>query len=282
MVGFKKNGSLLKKIIPETELADRIVAFISFVLKHKRFPSGGRLFNDYLYSIKASKKINDPLRAFVSDKELVKIYIRAMVGESYNVPTIAVLKSPQEVMSFDFPESCCIKPTQASGQVIIRKDNGQVDIAKICSWFKLDYYKETRERNYKALVPKIIVEPLIFGKTDLTDYRFFCYMGKPKLITLDIGKYSGYTRAFYDTNWNEQNFSLGYPKAEDKIPRPDNLEEMLKVAEVLSVNFDFIRVDIYSDGTDCYVGELTNCHASAGQSFIPKSAEKIASQIIFE
>lgn len=279
---LKKTSLLLGDSILDTEIVDRAIALKRFLAVHRRLPKNQNIFNDYLYKIKTSKKITDPLRVFVSDKEFVKIYINSVVGEKYNVPTVAILNSPRDVYEFNFPENCCIKPTQASGEVIIRTNNSPVDLEKVISWFALNYYKTTKERNYKTLIPKVIVEPLIFGKTDLTDYRIFCYMGKPKLISLDIGKYSSYTRAFYDTEWNEQSFSLGYPKAECKIPQPENLKEMLYIAERLSMNFDLIRIDIYSDGTDCYVGEITNCHASAGQSFIPKSAEKIASKMIFE
>lgn len=278
---LKKVSQFFESLLPETEIGDKVIAYKRFIRIHKRIPRNSLLFNDVLFKIKASDEIINPLRVFVSDKEFVKMYVKSVVGDEYNVPTIKILNSYDEVERFSFPENCCIKSTHASGQVIFRKNNEPIDFFKIKSWFGINYYKKTRERNYKTLTPKIIVEPLIFSDCNLTDYRFFCYKGRVKMVTLDIGKYSGYCRAFYDLDWNELPFSLGYPKADKKISRPGNLEEMISVAQRLSEHFNFVRVDIYSNGEKCYVGELTNCHASAGQKFIPVSAEKMASNMIF-
>lgn len=268
-------------VIPQCAVGDLLFALIRFVKIHKRIPSKRMIFNDVLFNLKTSHNIDDPLRCFVSDKEFVKLYVKAIVGDKYNVPTLDVIRTPSQLDNYEFPQDCCIKPTHASGEVIIRKNFSVVDLPKIKSWFSLNYYSKTRERNYKNLQPKVIVEPLIFGETDLTDYRFFCFNGKVKLITLDIGKYSSYQRAFFTPNWEKQDFSLHYPRYEGNVRRPDNLAEMISVAEKLSVLFDFVRVDIYSDGKDCCVGEITNCHASGNQAFIPREAEIMASNIIF-
>ena len=43
---------------------------------------------------------------------------------------------------------------------------------------------------------------------------------------------------------------------------------MIFVAEQLSKNFDFIRIDLYSNGHDIKVGEITNCHGNAHEKII--------------
>lgn len=273
--------SLLHRVLPYSDANDRFLNYIAFFIHHKRLPKDRYYFNDYLFKIKNTNEILDPIRQFVSDKYLVKDYVRSKVGEQYNVPTIAVFDNYLDLVKFNFPESCCIKPTQASQAVILRKNGEPIDITETEKWFELNYYKKTRERNYKYLKPKVIVEPLIFGSTDLMDYRLFCYKGKVKLICIDVGKFSGYQRIFYTKDWVKQDFSLKYPLFEGEIEKPKNLEEMIIVAEKLSNELDFIRVDLYSDGENCLVGEITNCHAAASQNFVPLSAEKKASKIIF-
>ena len=42
-----------------------------------------------------------------------------------------------------------------------------------------------------------------------------------------------------------------------------------------------VRVDLYSNGERLFVGEITNTHADASQSFMPPSAEFVASDLIF-
>ena len=127
----------------------------------------------------------------------------------------------------------------------------------------------------------MIVEPLIFNSTDLMDYRIFCFNGKAKLICIDVGKFTGYQRVFYTKDWVKQDFSLKYPLFDGELEKPKNLEEMIVIAEKLSSELDFVRVDLYSDGENCLVGEITNCHAAASQSFVPLTAEEKASKIIF-
>ena len=153
------------------------------------------LWNDVFYRLKTTDEILDPLRVFVSDKELVKIYIKATVGDEYNVPTIAVLHSPDEVDGYEFPARCCIKPTHASAQYILRRQGEPHRLANASRAGSVyNYYRAGRERNYKTLKPKVIVEPLVFDSTDLSDYRFFCVNGVPKLIQVDMDRHTHHTR----------------------------------------------------------------------------------------
>jgi hypothetical protein len=272
----------LIKMLPRNRWGDRLFSFINFVIQHKRFPSNQLIFNDFLYRIKTTDEILNPLRVFVSDKEFVKLYVKAIVGDQYNVPTIAVLKSIEEVKNFSFPSKCCIKPTQASGEVILRKNGEPVDVSEIEKWFAINYYESGREANYKMLKPKIIVEPLIFDKSDVEDYKFFCFNGKARFVQVDIDRRSNHKRKFFDSNWNELDFSILYPKTTSHIHKPENFDEMINIAETLSQKFSLLRVDLYSSGMSLYVGELTNCHGNASEKFIPLSSELIASQLLFK
>jgi hypothetical protein len=42
-----------------------------------------------------------------------------------------------------------------------------------------------------------------------------------------------------------------------------------------------VRVDLYSNGEQLYVGEITHCAECAGGNFIPPQAEKCASALLF-
>lgn len=268
-------------VLPRNRLGDRVFGFCLFVKSHRRFPTDQLLFNDVLHKIKTSDEILDPLRVFVSDKEFVKLFIKAVVGDQYNVPTIAVLRSVSEVDSFDFPSTCCIKPTHSSGQVIIRKNNEAIDKETIKKWFAINYYDIGREANYKTLHPKVIIEPLIFNDENINDYKFFCFNGKPKLIQVDTDRRQNHQRMIFDITWNPQNFSIAYPRSRQAIAKPNNLENMLLVVEILAKYFGFIRIDLYSDGQQCLIGEITNCHGNASEEFIPTTGEIEASRIIF-
>lgn len=271
----------LKRWLPRNRLGDRIYHRLLFLRKHQRWPGNEMLWNDVWYRLKTSDEILEPLRVFVSDKEHVKDYVRAVLGEQHNVPTLAVLRSPAEVDTFDFPADCCIKPTHASAQVIFRRNGEPVDRERIKRWFRINYYLQGREINYRSLRPKVIVEPLIFGSANVDDYKVFCFNGVPKYVQVDFDRHTNHTRKIFDTAWNEQDFSIIYPRNTGPCKRPETLDEMLRVARVLSANFSFVRIDLYSDGQQVLVGEITNCSANAGGFFLPRSAERAASAHMF-
>lgn len=293
---IKKLYLLLLRIIPENRLGDNLVSYIYFLRIHRRFPSHKKLFNDVIYKIKTSDEILDPVRVFVSDKELVKLFVKAVVGDQFNVPTIQVLHTIAAVKAYQFPPECCIKPTHMSGKVILREKNRSIDYGEIENWFKISYYKNDREANYKNLKPKVIVEPLIFDTNNPPDYKVFCYNGKPKLIQVDIDRHIEHTEKFFDLDWNEMPFTMHYPRSRRIMEKPKNLETMLSVASKLSEYFNFVRVDLYSNGEKCFVGEITNCPGGAsgfvtnlysnggeyhaGEKTSP-AAEIVASKIIF-
>lgn len=279
---IEKSLHLLRHRAPYTRAMDRLYHRILFYKKHRRWPGNAMLWNDVWYRIKTSDEILDPLRVFVSDKEHVKHYVAAIVGEEHNVPTLAVLHDPAEVDSFDFPARCCIKPTQASAEVILRKAGEPIDRERIKRWFGLNYYYAGREINYRRLRPKVIVEPLIFDSDNVEDYKVFCWKGTPKFVQLDFDRHTNHTRKLFDTDWNEQDFSIIYPRNTSRVPRPESLGLMLDVARRLSKDFSFVRIDLYSDQRRVLVGEITNCSANAGGFFLPRSAEEKASRLMFD
>ena len=271
----------LVRAFPHTRLGDRLFSLMEFIKFHNRLPSSAATYNDVLYRIKTTDEILDPLRVFVSDKEFVKLYVKAVVGDEYNVPTIDIIRSATALDAYVFPATCVIKPTHASGRVVFRRGGEPIDREELRSWFSFNYYRINREANYKLLEPKIIVEPLVFGSSNVEDYKIFCVEGKPRLIQVDVDRHVAHKRKYLDADWRELDFSIKYPRTEKALPRPGNLSEMLSIAAELSKRFWFVRVDLYSDGSQALVGELTHCADGAGGKFIPAAAEKFVSEQIF-
>ena len=272
----------MRRRLPYNRMADNLFHRVLFYRKHHRLPSREMLWNDMWFRVKTSGEIEQPLRCFVSDKELVKQYVRETIGDEHNVPTLAVLRTPAEVDAYEFPANCCVKPTHASAQVILRVDGAPaVDRERVKSWLALNYYKMGRERNYMALEPKVIVEPLIFGSAAVEDFKIFCWNGEPKLVQQDFDRYTNHTRKFFDVDWNEQDFSTVYPRLDRPTPKPESLAKMLEVARKLSAPFSLVRIDLYTDNERVLVGEITNCSANAGELFLPRSAERKASKMVF-
>lgn len=268
-------------LMPKNNFGDKIISIILFFTSHGRLPGNKKLISEYLFKLKTSDSAYHPLRAYTSDKEYVKDYVSFKIGAEYNVPTIKVLKNYDEVIAYNFPERCCIKPTHASGRVIFRKNGEKIDYELIKKWLSINYYSHGREKNYRFLEPKIIVEPLIFDKTNNEDFKFFCFEGKAKFIQIDFDRHSDHTRLYFNRDWVKQDFSILKPQAKKHLSKPENYEKMLSVADNLSKDFEFIRVDLYTDGSTIYVGELTNWPENGNGYFVPAESERLASDILF-
>ena len=276
---------ILHTVLPKNRLGDKIYSFFNFIINHHgRFPRNRMLFQDYMYKMKTSNEMINPLRIFITDKEFGKMYIRYIIGDEFNVPTLKILRTYKEVLNYKFPSRCVIKPTHMSGHLIIKKEEDDVDLKKIKKWFSMNFYDRSREANYKTLAPKVIVEEVIFDNANLWDYKFFCYKGVPKLIQIDHGRYTNHTLSLFTSSWIKQNYSITFKQYPDKIHKPTNLDQMLsgvsKIAK--SLNLDFIRIDTYTNGQKFFIGELTNLHGNASEHFYPPFGQLSASKTLFE
>jgi len=281
-VAFNFSVNFIQKLLPRTDLGDRVFSLIEHARRHRRFPQRDSwLINDRLYFMKYDGELRDTLRQFVTDKEFLKIFVAHKVGERYNVPTLSLFKDQHAASVHAYPARCVIKPTHASGEVIIRRAGEPVDRERIARWFSLNFYNVGREDNYRYLKPKVIVEPILFDNPDLEDFKIFCIEGVAKLIQVDLGRHSTHLRSYYSRFWVKQPFSITYPIGPD-VPKPHNLTEMIGIAERLSSDFSLVRVDLYTDGHRAYVGELTHCPGNAEETFMPRKAESIASALLFD
>jgi hypothetical protein len=266
---------------PKTRWFDRLFLTLQFWRDHKRMPrrSGGTL-NDAYFHINTSDAILDPVRVFVSDKALVKEYVTAKVGAQHNVETVAVLDSFEAARDFAYPADCVIKPTHMSGEVILRRGGSPVDLDTLRRWFQSNYYDTSREANYRYLRPRVIVEPFIFGRDNVEDFKIFCLHGRPLVVQVDFDRYTRHTQNLYTTDWELLPFAITCPMGPG-FPRPRNLAQLLNLAARLSKEFSLMRVDLYTNGQSILVGELTSLHQSGRGQFVPPTGEAIMSRLFF-
>jgi hypothetical protein len=278
------SAARIKRLMPHNDLGDWVVALMDFYRWNGRLPryKGGE-FNDALYWLKVSGQLKEPARVRTTDKGLLKEFVKEHIGDKYNVPTVAILNSAAEARTFPYPVDCAIKPTHMSGEIILRTTGEPIDFDKIDGWFTANHYCQKgdwREQNYKALRPRVIVEPLIFGRRAVEDYKVFCVLGAPRAIQVDFGRYTRHTRCLYTVSWKMLPYGLAHPIGPG-VDRPQNLDEMLTVARTLASGFNFVRVDLYTDGEKVYVGELTHCHASAQERIRPREREAAFAELLF-
>lgn len=232
-----------------------------------------KTFNEKLQWFKLY--VRDPVIPKCADKYLVRDYVAQKIGEQYLVPLLGVFDSVDEIDLNKLPDQFVLKPNHASGEVIICHDKTQMDWMtekrKMTQWLKQNYYYQTGEWGYKDIKPKIISEELLPG--DIIDYRFFCIKGTPLLcnITADAGHSSRQT--YVDMTFRSVGGGLNQGDAVFKKPRA--WDAMRRIVKTLSVDFPFIRVDLYNVEGKIYFGELTFSPANGMDKCLPDKWDKI-------
>ena len=114
-----------------------------------------------------------------------------------------------------------------------------------------------------------------FLKSDaggLTDYKIHCFGGVPKFILVCRDRFteSGLTEDFYTAGWDRMDLKRPHiPNAKVPMDKPEKLAEMLMLAEKLSRDIPFLRVDFYLVEGKIYFSELTFFPASGFEGFDP-------------
>ena len=236
---------------------------------HRRFGNHGywanlrhpRTFNEKLLRSKLDKEHAG--LAHLVDKAAVKQWVSERIGEQHIIPTIGIYTDPDTLPLEALPRPCVVKPTHASGHVMIFHGNAndptpELSRQQMHLWQRINHYELSGESQYRDVQPRIICEPLLGdGKEDLPDFKFFCFDGEPKFVQVDLDRHSRHVRRYYDCQWQPQEFTLRYPMATREVPRPASFDQMLNIARRLSTGFSFVRVDLYDVHGRVYFGELT-------------------------
>lgn len=228
-------------------------------------------------------KIHDrkPEYTVMVDKYKVKQYIAEKIGEQYVIPLLGVWDNANDIDFNKLPDKFVLKCNHNSGEgMFICKDKSKLDDKKISSIRKKlnsavsrNYFWQGREWPYKNVERKIIAEKYMEdAKTgELIDYKFMCFNGEVKCSFVCNDRFSndGLKVTFYDKEWNIMPFERHYPRSRTPIAKPYCYDEMIKIAEKLSENIPFVRVDFYEINNQIYFGEMTFFPGGGMEEFTP-------------
>ena len=221
-----------------------------------------------------------PLYTKMVDKYEVRKIIADRVGEEFLIPLLGVWDKFDDIDFEKLPNQFVLKCTHDSGGLTICTDKSKFDKGtarrKIESCLKKNYYTNSREWPYKDVKPRIIAEAYMVDESgwELKDYKIFCFNGHAEYVEVDFNRYVKHKLNPYDFDWNPLNFCDDSKNDYDaNIPKPKRLMEMREIAEKLSRDLDFLRVDFYSIEDKIYIGELTLCPGSGFIAFDPKNTD---------
>ena len=185
-----------------------------------------------------------PIKTYLSDKYLVRKWIRDKIGEEYLIPLLGIYNQFEDINFDRLPNDFVIKCNHGCNYNIIVKDKSKLNMtdikSKIDKWMNENYaFKNGLELQYKDIQHKIIIEKYMDdGTGDLRDYKFYCFDGKPKFLWLDSDRHTNHSRNLYDLKWNQLPYMINTHYLPFQSPnKPKLLKKMIQFSSILSEGF---------------------------------------------
>jgi len=233
-----------------------------------------RTFNEKI----AWRKLHqhNPQFPLFSDKIAVKTEITRLIGEQHIIPTLWTGAAPEAIPFDELAPPYVVKVNHSTGGSLFIRTPQEVKREMIVSSMRkqlsLSHGRRLREWGYLGIPPRVLVERLVETPNGglPEDYKFFVYHGRVHFIQFDCGRPRGLKLNFYDREWHLLPAKLRYPPTPDPVPKPENLARMIELAEKIGVQFDFVRVDLYSPPKGILFGEVTFYPSAGLEPFTPQ------------
>lgn len=207
-----------------------------------------------------------PLKTECGDKYTMRMYVEKLGYGDVLPQLLGVYNCASEIDFNTLPQKFVLKCTHGCGCNIIctNKDELNQEMARqqLDAWLKIDYSKSAGELHYAAMTPRIICEEFLddlAGKQP-TDFKVFCLNGKANCVFVATDRDAhGHTDKydFYDLEWNKLPYYKSSLNAGRDYAKPASFDEIIKVAEILSKPFPFVRMDFYNIKGKAILGEMT-------------------------
>lgn len=248
-------------------LPDRLFLFLSHRRRIGRFPDlkDPKTFNEIILDRCLHP---DPRWTALADKLAVREYVKEKIGEKHLIPLIAAPDVFTREVFESLPDSFVMKANHGCAFVKVVWDKSQTSFDELSrlanQWLAVDFYRASRERHYRAIVPRIYFEQILVDRNgkipaDIKMNVFGNGPDGPVIYTGIISDRFGAPRHdLYDDKWKRLDIALGeYPQSVADIPRPSNWEQLVDVATRLTEGLGYVRVDLYTPDDEIYFGELT-------------------------
>lgn len=233
-------------------------------------------FNEKLQWLKLHDR--NPLYTTLVDKYRVKQWVAERIGERYVTPTYGAWERAEDIDLSALPERFVLKTNHDCGGIAICRDRATFDFEaakrKLAKHLRTNYYWGCREWPYKDVKPLVFAEEYLeAGRSDgdMVDYKIMCFGGEARCAFTCTGRAEADLRVdFFDNDWNHLPFTRHYSNAEFPPEAPENLREMLSLAQELASGIPFVRVDFYEVAGKSLFGEMTLYPGAGMEEFDPE------------
>ena len=216
-----------------------------------------------------------------SDKYEVRKYIESLGLKDILTECYGVWDKAEDIDFDRLPDKFVLKCTHDCGSTVVVKEKDKMNKQEVINFLQkhldVNYGYSWCELHYTKIKPRVIAESLIemgegvdpsFG---LADYKINCIEGKAQYVEVIYGRHLDSVEGSHNAIFDLYNIYTWEPMRQYKtnlndnfqtVPRPQNLERMIEIAEKISQGFPQVRVDLYNVDGKIYFGEMTFFSAS--------------------
>lgn len=243
-------------------LGQRVNYYLRYFSHRHRFPNLKRP-KDLSERILASMLSEDFLKyADFADKVKVREYVKAKGLEHILLKQYGTWEDANYIPFDQLPERFILKANNGSGGHVICTDKSKLNIQDTIEMMnttlKEAYHLRNTEPHYSAIKPLILAEELMGDGIVLpVDYKFHCIKGNIADVFVVCERENGAKYCTLDKDWNPLPYTLPEYAPKQIPPKPEHLKGLVEIAEILSADFEFVRVDLYDYEGHVFFGELT-------------------------
>ncbi len=212
---------------------------------------------------------NSPLKTTLTDKVLVRDYVKEKIGEEYLKPVLQVCKTFDEINFDELPESFIIKANHGckwqykiknKSKFLEKKELVEYVKRQFTGWLEQSFFPWAGfEMQYRDIVPQILIEPILLSQNSefSMEYEVYCFNGQPQILQ-KIKHSAPAECSVYDKDFAPSSilFNLSHVRVEeDEID--DNLKKATELSKVLAKDFKLTRIDWLVQDDKFYFNEMT-------------------------
>ena len=267
-----------RNIIKNRELRLKLINLLRFIPDEPYLKMVYRIKSGKTLDLKAPKTFCDKLNWLklhdvhpeytrLVDKVAVREHLKEVLGEDIALPLLGSWEHYDDIDFDGLPERFVLKCNHDSGSVKIITDKSAMDHAELREFYesrlRQNPYTLGREYPYRDVPPRIYAEQYMVpeGDSDINDYKFFCFDGKPEILFVATERSTDCKFDFFDMDFNHLDIVNIHPQSGKTIPKPQNFEQMKDLAARLSQGMKFVRIDLYEINGRIWFSEYTIYHA---------------------
>ena len=269
---IRRKGQVLAQKVVSPEVMSKFYSRI--VLKKKVDLKNPKTFNEKIQWCKIHYYPNNVLVIQGADKYAVREYIKGKGLGNILVPIYGHWENPDDIDWDELPNKFVLKCNHGCAYNLLCSDKNELDkktvVKQLKDWLREDFGTFNVELHYSKIKPRLVTCEQYLGDS-ITDYKFFCFNGKPQYMYVSKDFYHDRQAqvGFFYLDGSKMPLTRDDYADIESVIFPEYYDEMLQAAEILAKDFKFVRVDFFLANDTYYFAELTFSPSAGMMPFNP-------------